>query len=171
MAMGLPASYTFTAADAGVHSFAATLITAGNQSITVRDIAGTLIGTQGGISVSAAAFSQFLMSVPNGADSKGHILVSAGEAISLTVRAIDAYSNSISGYTGTVAITSTDTIANVPANYTFTAADAGSHTFIVDLRTATPNGIVWSFNVVDVAIPSTLVTKTNFEVVNAGCIW
>ena len=32
---GLPASYAFTAADAGVHTFTATLKTAGSQSITV----------------------------------------------------------------------------------------------------------------------------------------
>ena len=46
---GLPASYTFTAADAGVHTFTATLRTAGTQSITVRDVAGGLTGTQVGI--------------------------------------------------------------------------------------------------------------------------
>ncbi len=34
---GLPSSYTFTAADAGVHTFSATLKTAGSQSITVKD--------------------------------------------------------------------------------------------------------------------------------------
>lgn len=165
---GLPASYTFTAADAGVHSFAATMKTAGNQSITVRDLSGTIVGTQAGINVNAAAFSRFDLSVPNGADSKGHILVTAGEAISLTVRAVDLYNNSIQGYTGTIAITSSDSIANVPANYTFSAVDGGSHTFTVDLRTATPNGVVWSFSVVDTSNATTLVTKTNFEVVNAA---
>ena len=34
---GLPAGYTFTAADAGVHVFSATLKTAGNRSVTVSD--------------------------------------------------------------------------------------------------------------------------------------
>ena len=34
---GLPASYTFTAADAAAHTFSATLKTAGSQSITVKD--------------------------------------------------------------------------------------------------------------------------------------
>jgi len=31
------------------------------------------------------------------------------------------------GYTGTVTFTSTDTVAYLPAQYTFTAADAGGH--------------------------------------------
>ena len=53
---GLPASYTFTAADAWVHSFTATLKTAGSQSITVKDVASpTVSGTESGIVVNAAA--------------------------------------------------------------------------------------------------------------------
>jgi hypothetical protein len=39
------------------------------------------------------------------------------------------------GYTGTVHFSSTDPAANLPANYTFTAADAGSHTFTATLNT------------------------------------
>ena len=40
------------------------------------------------------------------------------------------------GYTGTVHFTSSDAQAGLPADYTFTAADAGSHTFTVTLKTA-----------------------------------
>ncbi|MFO1064390.1 MAG: VCBS repeat-containing protein [Pirellulales bacterium] len=165
---GLPAAYTFTTADAGVHSFAATLKTAGLQSISARDAFSTLVGSQAGINISPAAFNNYDLSVPNGADSKGHILVTAGETISLTVKAVDAFGNSISGYTGTVHLSSTDTTAALPSDYTFSAADAGSHTFAVELRTATPNGIVWSFNVNDVATPAFQAVKTNFEVVNGA---
>src|SRR4029079_9681583 len=74
MQAGLPASYTFTSADAGVHTFTATLRTAGTQSIAVRDAAG-LAGTETGIAVTPAAFAGFRLSVPLGADSKGHMLV------------------------------------------------------------------------------------------------
>ena len=35
----------------------------------------------------------------------------------------------VTGYTGTVHFTSTDNTATLPANYTFTAADKGVHTF------------------------------------------
>jgi len=40
------------------------------------------------------------------------------------------------GYTGTVTFTSTDTVAYLPAQYTFTAADAGGHDFVTTLNTA-----------------------------------
>ncbi|MFO0953223.1 MAG: hypothetical protein U0835_19120 [Isosphaeraceae bacterium] len=53
---GLPASYTFTAADAGVHTFSVALKTAGAQTVTVRDTPGDL-GSQYVTSVSAAGFA------------------------------------------------------------------------------------------------------------------
>lgn len=163
---GLPASYTFTSADAGVHLFTATLKTAGNQSISVRDLSGQLSGVQAGITVAASEFSKFLLSVPNGADSKGHVLVTAGETIQLTVRAVDNFNNSTSNYVGTVGFASTDAAANLPGNYTFTPSDGGEKVFSVFLATSTVNGQVASFSVTDatnVAIQSSL---TNFEVVN-----
>lgn len=165
---GLPASYTFTTADAGVHSFAATMRTAGNQSISVQDLSGALRGTQSGISVSSAAFSKFILSVPNGADSKGHILVTAGETISLGVRATDAFGNSVSGYAGTIGFASTDAFAGIPGAYTFTTADGGDHLFSVSLKTATVNGEIFSFTVADQANPLAQATITGFEVVNAA---
>lgn len=39
-------------------------------------------------------------------------------------------------YTGTVAFTATDPVAYLPAQYTFTAADAGAHDFMTTLNTA-----------------------------------
>ena len=164
---GLPASYTFTAADAGVHSFTATFRTAGIQSLTARDASGALTGTESGIAVNAAAFSRLVLSVPNGKDSKGHMLVTAGETISLTVRALDSFGNTISGYKGKVKFTSTDVQASVPTDYTFTVADAGVHTFSMVLKTSNPNGVVWSFSVVDASNAASLATITNFEVNNA----
>ena len=50
--------------------------------------------------------------------------------------AYDAYGNVATGYTGTVALTSTDPHAVLPASYTFTATDAGKHSFAVTLDTA-----------------------------------
>ncbi|MDB5391778.1 MAG: hypothetical protein JWM11_7424, partial [Planctomycetaceae bacterium] len=164
---GLPASYTFTAADAGVHTFTATFRTSGTQSINVRDFGG-LFGSEVGINVNSAAFGSYRISVPNATDSHGHVLLTAGDAVFLTVKATDAFGNAVAGYTGTAHFSSTDTQAGLPADYTFTAADAGVHTFTVSLKTATPNGVVWSFNVVDAANAATLVTLTNFEVVNAA---
>ena len=51
----LPANYTFTAGDNGVHAFSLTLNSVGTQSITVTDIAsGSLTGTQPAINVTRA---------------------------------------------------------------------------------------------------------------------
>lgn len=118
----LPANYTFTAADAGTHSFSATLRTSGTQSITAADtVAASLLGTEGGITVNPAAASKFLITAPSS--------VHAGVPFSLTLMVEDAYGNVVTGYTGTVHFTSTDRRATLPANYTFTAADKGVHTF------------------------------------------
>ena len=61
----------------------------------------------------------------------------AGTAGSVTVTAEDPYGN-VAQYLGTVDLTSTDgQIAGLPATYTFTAGDAGVHTFTnVILKTA-----------------------------------
>jgi hypothetical protein len=118
----LPANYTFTAADAGVHTFSATLKTAGTQSLTVTDTTtASLSGTDRGIRVKPGAASQFILIAPTS--------VTAGVAFSLTLKVKDAYGNVVTGYTGTIHFTSTDSTATLPANYTFTAADKGVHTF------------------------------------------
>ncbi len=55
----LPANYTFTSVDAGVHSFSATLNTVGSQSLTATDTgAASITGTQSGIQVAAAALDR-----------------------------------------------------------------------------------------------------------------
>jgi hypothetical protein len=118
----LPAAYTFTASDQGMHTFSATLKTAGAQSLTVTDrTSGSLTGTETGITVSPAAASKFIISAPAS--------VSAGVAFSLTLTVEDAYGNVVTGYTGTVQFGSTDGRAKLPKDYTFTAADKGVHTF------------------------------------------
>ena len=61
----------------------------------------------------------------------------AGAPFSITVTAQSASNGTATGYTGTVHFTSSDGQAVLPANYTFTAADAGVHTFTgVALKTA-----------------------------------
>jgi hypothetical protein len=117
----LPANTTLTN---GAANFSATLKTAGNQAITGTDtVTASIAGTSSTIAVSTAAMSQLLVTAPSPA--------TAGKAFSITVTATDAYANLISGYTGTVHFTSSDTASGavLPGNYTFTAADAGSHLF------------------------------------------
>jgi Tol biopolymer transport system component len=123
----LPANYTFTAADAGVHTFNATLKTAGNQSITATDTTNASItGTQTGITVAPAAATQFRITAPPSA--------SVGAAFTITITALDAYGNVATGYRGKVHFTSTDRKATLPADYTFTSGDSGTHSFTIILR-------------------------------------
>ena len=62
--------------------------------------------------------------------------VTAGSAQSVTVTLTDNFGNVATNYTGTVHFTSTDGQAVLPADYTFTAADQGKHTFQVTFKTA-----------------------------------
>jgi hypothetical protein len=59
----------------------------------------------------------------------------AGVAGSIAVTALDAGNKVVTGYRGTVHFTSTDAAAVLPVDYTFTAADNGTHVFAVTLKT------------------------------------
>src|SRR5262249_41722683 len=81
----LPASYTFTAADNGTHTFDVALRTAGTQSIKATDTLGEIIGAQTGIVVNPAAADHFLITtVPTAV---------SGTPFDVTVTALDAYGN------------------------------------------------------------------------------
>ena len=128
----LPADYTFTAADFGTHVFSGNVIlkTAGTQSVTATDtLTASIKGAQAGIVVNPAAVKTLVVSGLTTPRTKG-------VAGSLRVTAVDAYGNRVHSYLGTVHFTSTDAKAKLPANYKFTAADAGTHVFIVTLKTA-----------------------------------
>ena len=126
----LPANYTFTSGDNGVHTFSATLRTSGTQSLTATDtVTGTITGSQSGISVNPAAVSTFVLTgIPSS--------VTAGTSGTLTVTAKDPYNNTATNYLGTVHFTSSDGQAVLPADYTFTSGDNGVHTFSATLKTA-----------------------------------
>ena len=126
----LPANYTFTGGDAGTHVFSVTLKSPGTQSITATDtVTGSITGTQSGITVNPGPTTTFVVS---GFTSP----TTAGAAHNVTVTAQDAGGNVATGYTGTVHFTSSDAQAGLPANYTFTGGDAGTHVFSVTLKTA-----------------------------------
>ena len=125
----LPDAYTFTAADNGVHTFSATLKTPGTQSITATDTSNGLVASDTGVTVIPASASIFILSAyPSPTN--------VGLAGSFTLTARDAFGNVATGYTGTVHFSSSDGIASLPANYTYTSADAGVHTFSATLKTA-----------------------------------
>jgi uncharacterized delta-60 repeat protein len=126
---GFPVNYQFTGTDAGVHTFSATLKTAGAQSITATDtVTAGITGTQSGIVISAAAATHFQITAPASAR--------VGAAFTVTVTALDAYGNVATGYRGTVHFTSSDHHAVLPSNYTFVSGDNGVHSFTVSLHSS-----------------------------------
>ncbi len=126
----LPANYTFTSTDAGAHAFAATLKTIGSQSVTATDTASAALTASGATNVTPVAANRFTVALSGP--------IAEDTVLDMTVTAFDSFGNVASGYTGAVQFTSTDPLATLPANYTFTSGDAGRHTFTqaVTLRTA-----------------------------------
>jgi hypothetical protein len=121
----LPANYTFTAGDQGVHVFTGglTLRTVGSQTVTATDTAMSGVnGTQTGIQVVPGGAAKLLVTnVPSP--------TIAGVANDVEVTVLDAFNNYATGYTGTIHFTSSDSTATLPANYTFAAGDQGKHLF------------------------------------------
>lgn len=70
-------------------------------------------------------------------------VVGRGEPASATLTAYDVNDNVATGYRGTVRFTSPG--ATLPADYTFTAADAGSHSFPSGFTLNTPGAAVITF--------------------------
>ena len=129
LAAVLPASYTFVASDNGVHTFSATLNTAGIHLLGAADtIAAAVNGVQANISVLAPPATHLrVIGYPSP--------TTVGGSNSVTVTALDASNNVVPGYTGTVHFTSTDGAAVLPADYSFVAGDGGTHNFNVSFNT------------------------------------
>jgi Ca2+-binding RTX toxin-like protein len=138
---GLPADYTFTAADHGTYSFPVTLKTAGTYAIAVTDTGLTAFGgTQAGIVVNPGATATFRVGeFPSP--------ISVGAYAAFGVTAYDAFGNVATSYRGTMTLSSTDPAATFhdtyghPLPYTFTDYDAGTAYFYAALNTAGPQSI------------------------------
>jgi adhesin/invasin len=121
----LPADFTFVPArDAGQHEFSVTLRTSGSRSVTVTEQGGSGLSVTASTLVAAAAAHHMTLALATG-------LPVAGQPVDATVTLFDAFENQASGYRGTVGFQVDDARATVPANYPFTGADAGKHTFSV----------------------------------------
>src|SRR5439155_16277299 len=125
----LPTDYTFVAANAGTHTFTGgvTFKTSGGQSLTATDTVNGSLTWSYNLLVSAATAATLSLTAPASAV--------ASDPFTLTVTLTDVYGNLASGYAGTVHFTSSDAKAILPADYTFTSVDAGTHTFAVTLAT------------------------------------
>jgi len=88
----------------------------------------------------------------------------AGVTNSFTVTAKDAFSNTATGYVGTVTFASTDAGAVLPVDYAFTASDAGAHSFNAALRTVGTRSITAS----DTANGTLTVTQSGIVVTAAA---
>jgi len=121
----LPTNYTFVGGDNGVHTFTNGIIleTVGAQTVTATDtITGTITGTSDAITITPATASKLKVTGITGP-------IQAGTATDVIVTAQDYLNNTDVNFVGTVTFTSSDIIAVLPTSYTFTAGDAGVHTF------------------------------------------
>src|SRR5439155_13478199 len=112
------------------NSCGATLV--GPHTVTGTHSPSSKTGTAS-LNVTSAMTSHFTLAAP--------ALATAGIGFSVTVTARDAGNNTVNGYLGTVHFTSSDADAVLPAEYSFTAADAGTHSFSVTLKMAGAQGI------------------------------
>jgi hypothetical protein len=148
----LPANYTFTPGDAGRHTFTAAFKTTGPQFLTFTDTVNPAFTSTQSLTVTPAAAASFVVT--------GFPATTAGVAHTLTVMVKDAFGNLATNYTGTVAFSSSDPLATLPANYTFTAADVGVHTFTATLKKAGTQSITVS----DTQTPSATGIETGIAV-------
>lgn len=103
--------------------------TAGQQTITVSDVADPTISGSQTVNVGAVG------------EPAGFVVTGLGDAVAGTrqrvlVRAVDAQGNPVIGYTGTVEFTSTDARAVLPAPLVFSSLDFGARTGFVTLRSS-----------------------------------
>jgi hypothetical protein len=118
---GAMADYTFTATDMGQHAFSNLVLRrAGAYTVAGADTANPLITGSNTFTITPAAATQIAFTVPS--------TITAGVPFALTVTVQDAYGNTVTNYQGGIHFTLTGP-AMAQADYTFTAADMGSHTF------------------------------------------
>ncbi|WP_044889642.1 lamin tail domain-containing protein [Myxococcus hansupus] len=122
----LPADYTFVPGqDAGQHTFPVVLMAAGSRSVTVRDVGQTSLTATASTQVSAGAVARMVLTLSPAQPA-------VGASVTATVSIRDAFDNVATNYRGTVRFEAPgDSGATVPADYTFTEADAGQRMFNV----------------------------------------
>jgi hypothetical protein len=113
----LPANTTLSN---GVGTFAATLKTAGSQSLTATDTANpSSAGTSGPLGVSPAAASTFTFALPT--------TIAKGTPFNFQVTARDPFGNVATGYAGTVILTSSSlAFGLLPSTLTNGVGDFGA---------------------------------------------
>ena len=146
----------------GVATASVALKTAGTDTVTATDTTDSSLTGAGSFTVYAGPATGLGAAVPATA--------TAGAPISLTINARDFYGNLATSYTGTVHFTSSDSHASLPADYTFTGGDNGTHTFSVTLKTPGSQTITATDAVNSLSATSGGITVTapNFVVTTTG---
>ncbi|MEJ2048022.1 MAG: hypothetical protein P8X92_09300, partial [Dehalococcoidia bacterium] len=111
-----------------------------NSGTTDYDGGNGYVFSSIGALTSDFAFQTFRVVPPPGTATHFHVEGYTDPALTavahdFTVTARDDSDATITSYTGTVHFTSTDSAAVLPGDYTFTAGDAGAHTFSATLST------------------------------------
>ena len=123
----LPANSGLTS---GVGSFSVTLKTVGSQTVTATDtVSSSITGTSNAVTVSAGGFGTVVHFVVSASPSS----ITAGDTVTVSVTAKDAFDNTVPAYGGTVHFTSSDAQATLPADSTLTN---GAGSFSITLKTA-----------------------------------
>ena len=113
----------------GQGTFQATLVRAGSQKLMAVDISTAGITGNAVVTVKPAAASSITLAVPT--------TVTAGQSFTFKVTLYDRFGNQATGYRGTARFRTSDfsPLVALPPNYTFSAGDAGAHTFSATLWT------------------------------------
>jgi N,N-dimethylformamidase beta subunit-like protein len=115
----------------GQGTFSAVLFRAGLQTIAGTDAGQPSVAGSLSVQVVAASAAALSLGVPSS--------VVAGHPFNIRVTLFDAFGNVATGYTGTVHFATSDVLAaslrDMPADYRFTPADAGTHSFVATLVT------------------------------------
>jgi hypothetical protein len=130
----LPADATLTN---GLGYFPVTMMNGGTQTITVTDTADSSLTTTANVTFASppAPPTPPAPSVTLSYQVSGPTATAAGAVQNYTVSVRDANGNVVTNYTGKLKFYSNDTQAVLPPDYSFTATDAGVHTFSVTLNT------------------------------------
>lgn len=144
--------------DNGVHTFSGLILkTAGNQSLTATGLLEDGSQVQSDpvsitVNPAAPATLQLVTSASASVDGPADV--------SVTVK--DAFGNTVTGYTGTLHFTSSDSKALLPSDYTFVAGDSGTHTFSGGVTFKTAG--VQSITVSDTQVTSLTATQNGIQV-------
>jgi hypothetical protein len=118
----LPADYTFVPADNGTHTFTGVVLrTSGEQTITTTDPGNPDLGGSAIVTVAAGAATHLSAKAPASWTS--------GQPFGISITARDEFENKAGTYRGTLHFTTSGAQADLPADYTYTAADDGTHSF------------------------------------------